>query len=66
MLPAKICIAPVSSVLRAAPDKENFLSLDHIHMTEPYHRMMAKEWLKIILAMNDGKYASKSPGATER
>lgn len=39
----------VSPILAASPDKARFLSLDHIHMTEPYHRLMAKQWIKVIL-----------------
>lgn len=58
-------MTPVSRVLATAPDKDNFLSLDHILMTEPCHRIMAKEWLKTILAVNDKKNALESPGATE-
>jgi len=26
-----------------------FSCLDHIHMTEPYHGLMAKQWLKALL-----------------
>ena len=32
-------------VLDAAPDVDRFLTLDGIHMDEPYHRLMAKRWL---------------------
>jgi len=39
----------VSPTLAASPNRGRFLCLDHIHMTEPYHRLMAKEWLKIIV-----------------
>lgn len=46
---AGIEIVPVSQVLAASPDRSHFFCLDHIHMTEPYHRVMAKEWLKIIV-----------------
>ena len=42
-------IAKVSPILAASPDRGRFLCLDHIHMTEPYHRLMAKEWLKVIV-----------------
>ena len=46
---AGIEIAKVSPILAASPDRGRFLCLDHIHMTEPYHRLMAKEWLKVIV-----------------
>jgi hypothetical protein len=32
-----------------APERDRFLCLDGIHMTEPYHRLMAKEWLKMLV-----------------
>jgi hypothetical protein len=57
---ADVGIVPVSKTLAAAPDRGNFLCLDHIHMKEPYHRIMAKKWLKVILTMN-AKSAQKSP-----
>jgi len=46
---AGIEIAAVSSILAASPDRSRFSCLDHIHMTEPYHRLMAKEWIRVIL-----------------
>jgi hypothetical protein len=46
---AGIEIAAVSPILAASPDRRRFSCLDHIHMTEPYHRLMAKEWLRVIL-----------------
>lgn len=46
---AKIEVVKVSSILAAAPDRSRFLCLDHIHMTEPYHRLMAKQWIKVIV-----------------
>jgi hypothetical protein len=46
---AGIEIAAVSTILAASPDRSRFSCLDHIHMTEPYHRLMAKEWLRVIL-----------------
>jgi hypothetical protein len=46
---AGIEIIEVSSILRSSPDRERFSCLDHIHMTEPYHRLMAKQWLKALL-----------------
>ena len=46
---AGIEIIEVGSVLAAAPDRAKFVCLDGIHMTEPYHRLMAKEWLKFLI-----------------
>ena len=46
---AGIEIATVSTILAASPDRSRFSCLDHIHMTEPYHRLMAKQWLRVIL-----------------
>ena len=46
---ADIEIATVSTILAASPDRSRFPCLDHVHMTEPYHRLMAKEWLRVIL-----------------
>ena len=45
-----ITIIPVDALLSNAPDRDRFLCLDKIHMTEPYHRLMAKEWLKFLLS----------------
>jgi hypothetical protein len=46
---AGIEIARVSPILASSPDRSRFLCLDRIHMTEPYHRLMAKEWLRVVL-----------------
>src|SRR5439155_2996166 len=53
---AEVEIINVSSVLNSSPDRDHFLCLDHIHMTEPYHRLMAKQWLKALLkTANDAR-----------
>jgi hypothetical protein len=44
-----ITVVEVADLLASAPDRDRFLSLDGIHMTEPYHRLMAKEWLKLLV-----------------
>jgi len=44
-------VASVSPILATSPDRARFVCLDHIHMTEPYHRLMAKQWLKVILGV---------------
>ncbi|HXY40612.1 MAG TPA: hypothetical protein VEQ10_13135, partial [Vicinamibacteria bacterium] len=38
-------VIEVGPLLASSPDRERFLCLDRIHMTEPYHRLMAKQWL---------------------
>lgn len=41
-------IIEAGKVLQSAPDKSSFVCLDGIHMKEPYHRLMAKLWLKFL------------------
>ena len=41
-------IVPVEARLAAAPDRSGFLSMDGIHMKEPYHRLMALAWLEAL------------------
>jgi hypothetical protein len=45
---AGVTVIEAGAVLKAAPDRGRFVSLDKIHMTEPYHRLMAKQWLKFL------------------
>lgn len=45
---AGINVIEVGNTLANAPDRSKFICLDGIHMTEPYHRLMAKEWLKYL------------------
>ncbi|HET6863404.1 MAG TPA: SGNH/GDSL hydrolase family protein [Pyrinomonadaceae bacterium] len=45
---ANIEVIEVGSILASSPDRPHFICLDGIHMTEPYHRLMAKEWLKFL------------------
>jgi len=45
---AGIEVIEVGSTLAKAPERSKFICLDGIHMTEPYHRLMAKEWLKYL------------------
>ncbi len=54
-------VIEVGSVLSSSPDRARFVCLDGIHMTEPYHRLMAKEWLK-FLAGARGVHSSSSLG----
>jgi len=48
-------LVEVAPLLAASPDHERFLCLDGIHMTEPYHRLMAKEWLKLLAGVRGPK-----------
>jgi hypothetical protein len=43
----------VKALLAAAPDRSQFLCLDGIHRKEPYHRLMAKEWLKFLIGARE-------------
>ncbi|HKE58587.1 MAG TPA: SGNH/GDSL hydrolase family protein [Pyrinomonadaceae bacterium] len=43
-----IKVIEVGDILAKSPDRAKFICLDGIHMTEPYHRLMAKEWLKYL------------------
>ncbi len=52
---AGIEIIEVGNTLSAAPDRAKFVCLDGTHMTEPYHRLMAKEWLKFLVSAQEAK-----------
>jgi photosystem II stability/assembly factor-like uncharacterized protein len=45
---AGITVVEVEALLLSAPERDRFSCLDAVHMTEPYHRLMAKEWLKLL------------------
>jgi hypothetical protein len=48
-------VIEVGSILASSPERSRFLCLDGIHMTEPYHRLMAKEWLKFLAGARGAK-----------
>lgn len=52
---AGIEVIEVGSVLAASPHRSEFVCLDGIHMTESYHRLMAKEWLKYLAGARGAK-----------
>lgn len=64
-LPAGLGVTPLSptgahvievgQLLLASPDVSKFVALDGIHMTEPWHRLMAKEWLKYLIGARTAK-----------
>jgi hypothetical protein len=39
----------VVEVSRLLGGRKDFFCLDNVHMKEPYHRLMAKEWLKLLV-----------------
>jgi len=52
-------IVEVGEILARSPDRARFVCLDGIHMTEPYHRLMAKEWLKYLAGARQAKLAAR-------
>ena len=58
-------VIEVGSILSSSPDRARFICLDGIHMTEPYHRLMAKEWLKFLAGARGAKRVG-SPTSTLR
>ena len=57
---AGIKVIEVGALLSSAPERSRFLSLDRIHMTEPYHRLMAKEWLKFLVGSRGERLAGRA------
>ena len=56
---ANIEVIEVGSILASSPDRPRFICLDGIHMTEPYHRLMAKEWLKYFAGARSATLAKQ-------
>jgi len=52
---AGIEVIEVGGILSNSPERSKFICLDGIHMTEPYHRLMAKEWLKYLAGARGDK-----------
>ena len=52
---AGIEVIEVGELLANAPERARFVCLDGIHMTEPYHRLMAKELLKYLAGERGNK-----------
>jgi hypothetical protein len=48
-------VIEVGEILANASERSKFICLDGIHMTEPYHRLMAKEWLKYLAGARGDK-----------
>jgi hypothetical protein len=45
---AGMTIIEVDKLLSSAADRNQFVCLDGIHMREPYHRLMAREWFRFL------------------
>jgi photosystem II stability/assembly factor-like uncharacterized protein len=56
---AGIEIVEVAALLDASPERGRFVCLDGIHMTEPYHRLMAKEWLTLLAGAREPSLARR-------
>jgi hypothetical protein len=56
-------VIEVGELLANAPERAKFICLDGIHMTEPYHRLMAKEWLKYLAGVRGNQI---SPAKAQR
>lgn len=54
-------VIAVREHLSASPDRETFLCLDGIHMTEPYHRLMAREWLRALIGGEPSRAGAAAP-----
>lgn len=50
-----VTVIEVDMLISSAPNRDTFVCLDGIHMTEPYHRLMAKEWLKFLAGARQAK-----------
>ncbi len=46
-------VVEVNGLIGKAPDRDRFVCLDGIHMTEPYHRLMARQWLSFLVGARD-------------
>lgn len=46
--PFKAHVIEVGRLLAQSPDEPSFVALDGAHMTEPWHRLMAREWIKFL------------------
>lgn len=44
----KLNIVEVRELLTSSPNRDKFFALDYIHMTEPWHLLMAREWFKYL------------------
>jgi hypothetical protein len=55
----RIHVIEVGKMLDTSPDRSKFSALDGIHMTEPWHRLMAKEWLKYLCGARQEKLEAK-------
>jgi len=50
---AGMTVVEVGALIASSPDRDRFVCLDGIHMTEPYHRLLAREWLKLLVGARE-------------
>jgi hypothetical protein len=50
-----MAVIEIGPLLVSSPQRDSFVCLDGIHMTEPYHRLMAKEWLKYLAGAREAE-----------
>ena len=50
-----VVLIEVGPLLSASPDRDRFVCLDGLHMTEPWHRLMAKQWLMYLAGARTAK-----------
>ena len=55
----KLNIIEVKPLLMASAQKDNFLCLDGVHMQEPWHLLMAREWFKYLAGTRKDELAAK-------
>jgi hypothetical protein len=46
---AGLAIIPVADLISTHPDRSKFICLDGVHMTDPWHKMMAAVWVKWVV-----------------
>ncbi|HEY3936637.1 MAG TPA: hypothetical protein VGL97_04375 [Bryobacteraceae bacterium] len=56
----KLNIIEVRELLMSSPDKDKFLCLDSVHMTEPWHVLMAREWFKYLAGARTNELDAKT------
>ncbi len=56
----KLHIIEVGKLLMSTPGREQFPALDGVHMTEPWHLLMAHEWFKYLVGDRKEELAAGS------
>jgi len=55
----KLNVIEVTHLLMSSPNQDKFFALDHIHMAEPWHRLMAIEWFKYLAGARSNELAGR-------